>query len=159
MNGSRIKDVFAGLGKIIALADIGAADASGCKAHLVATLQQFGQQAGGAEQFDDFARVVIPLQTRMQPTVAALDRVAVLARASAADYLRVIGAELGQPAAAATSSILDALKASMIAASLTVAPSGAFASYFASAFGYTGFPTSGDPEIEDAWVSSEVVIV
>jgi hypothetical protein len=159
MNAQRIKEVFAGFGKIIKLADIGAADASGCKAHLVGTLQQFGQQAGGAEQFDDFIKVVIPLETRMQPTVAALDRVGVLAKASADAYVRIIGAELGQPTNAATASILDALADDMVAASLAVAPSGAFFNYFLRAFGYGDLPTSGSPAIEDAWVTSEVVTV
>jgi hypothetical protein len=155
---TRIKEIFAGMGKLIRLADLGAADASGCKAHLVATLQQFGAQAGGADYYDDFARVVIPLQTRMQPAIAALDRVAALARASADAYLRVIGPELGQASGASTAAILDALAASMTSAALAVYPSGAFFNYFRDAFAYDGFPTSPTPGIDDGWVTSNVVI-
>src|SRR3954453_10851354 len=113
MTGARINEVFKGFGKFIRLADVGAADASGVKAHMVATLQQFGQQAGGADYYDDLMTVVVPLETRVQPTVAALDRLATQAKAAVENYVRVIGSELGQPATATMAAILDGLKAHM----------------------------------------------
>src|SRR5437660_3233794 len=83
MTNGRIIDVFKGLGKLIRLGAIGLADASGVKAHMVATLQQFGRQDGDSEQYDDYLKVVVPLETRVQPTIAAMERIPALAKASA----------------------------------------------------------------------------
>ena len=157
MIDTRIKEIWAGLGKIIRLANMGANDAADIKSHMVATLQQFGHQGGSAEQYDDFIKVVVPLETRVQPTIAAIERIPALAKTSAEQYVRVLGAELNQAPTASTSAILDAFKASMIANAQTIAPSGgAFYNYFAANFGYSAFPTSATPSIPDSWITSAV---
>src|SRR5258706_6636542 len=127
----RIREIWAGFGKLIKLSTFGTTAATEAKAIAVATLQQFGSQAGEAEQFDDYLKVVVPLESRVQPTIATMERLPALAKTSADAYLRVLGAELNQSPTAATSAILDALKAAMIANSETIAPSGGgFYNYF-----------------------------
>ena len=157
MDAARIKEIWAGLGKLVKLAEVGAADASGVRAHMVGTLQQFGRQAGGADYYDDMMQVVIPLETRVQPSIAAIDRIGTLAKASAEAYVRVLGSELGQASGASTATILAAFKASMVAASVTIYPSGKFWNYFASNFGYAEFPAALPPTVPEAWVTTSVV--
>jgi hypothetical protein len=158
MTSARIIEIFKGIGKIIKLSDLGVADASGVKAQMVATVQQFGAQAGGADYWDDYTQVVGPLQERMKPTVAALDRIPAVAKASVEAYLRTIAPELNQSASASTTAILDALKAQMVAAGRTIAPSGnQFYNYFRNNFGYAALPTSGTPNIPDSWITISIV--
>jgi hypothetical protein len=158
MNSDRINEVFQGLGKFIKLAEIGAAYASGVKVHMVATLQQFGQQVGGADYYDDLISVVIPLETRTQPTVAALERVPNVAKAAVESYLRTMAPEVNAATTASFASILTNLKNDMAAAGHTVYPSGTLFNYFNNNFGFTGFPTSNTPTIPNDWVSSDVII-
>jgi hypothetical protein len=158
MTGTRIQHVFKLFGKFIKLAEIGAAHASGIKVHAVATSDQFGQQGGGIDQYDPMIRVVIPLEQRTQPTVAALERMPVQVKASAEGYLRAIGAEMGQPATSSVATYLNALKAQMELQGQTILPSGTFWSYFRDSFGFSAFPTSPAPTIPDSWVSSVVIV-
>ncbi len=120
MTGPRIQHVFKLFGKFIKLDEIGVADASGLKSHMVATSDQFGQQGGGLDLYDDLTTVVMPLTTRMQATASALDRVPTLAKATAEVYVKVIGSEIGQPATASAATILNALKAQMALAGQTI---------------------------------------
>lgn len=52
------------------LAEIGTADASGIKSHLVNTVAQIGHQTGGIELLDDLTNVIVPLNTRVQGVAA-----------------------------------------------------------------------------------------
>jgi hypothetical protein len=155
MTGARISEVFKSFGKLIKLDEIGQADASGLKSALVANMQQFAAQPGN--DYDDLTTVVVPLTTRMQAAAGALDRVPAYVKASAEIYVRVIGSEMGQPAAASAATILNALKAQMAVAGQTIAPSGKFWNYFSTNFGFTTFPTSGTPNIPDAWITTSIV--
>ena len=158
MTSARINEIFKGLGKMLYLSNLGVADASGVKAAMVATVQQFGAQVGGTDLYDDVIGVVVPLQTRVQPTVNALDRIPSLAKASVESYLRVVGSELGMSATATVTSILDALKTQMQAAGRTIAPSGnQFYNYFLNNFGYAALPTNVSPNIPDSWITVSIV--
>lgn len=158
MTSARINEVFKGLGKILYVSNLGVADASGVKAAMVATLQQFGAQAGGTDYYDDVMSVVVPFQTRVQPTVSALDRVPNLAKASVDTYLRVVGSELGVSPSATFTNILDALKTRMQANGRTIAPSGSqFFNYFQNNYGYAALPVSGTPNIPDSWITVSIV--
>jgi hypothetical protein len=158
MTGPRIQHIFKLFSKMIRLAEIGVADASGLKSHMVAVSDQFGQQGGGLDLYDDLTTVVMPLTTRIQAAAAALDRVPTLAKASAEIYVRVIGSEIGEPATASPATILNALKAQMALAGQTIYPSGTVWNYFNSNFAFNQFPTSLTPSIPDSWVSSVVIV-
>src|SRR3954451_24821887 len=115
MTDDRIIDVWLAFGKLINLGTAAAAQAEDMKDALTNALRQFGRQDGdGADLYDDMIRVVVPLETRVQPTVTAMQRLPSIAKASMEAYIRVLGDELGLPANAQPSSILDALKAAML---------------------------------------------
>src|SRR5688572_20067327 len=156
MTSQRIAEFWKLAGKLVRLAEIGAADASGIKSHLVNTTAQFGLHTGGTELYDDMINVVVPLQTRVSAVAGSLDRVSSLVKASMDAYLRAVGAELSQPSSASVTQLLTALAANMASASGTIAPSGKFYSYFQSKNGFTGFPTSATPIYSDDLITTVV---
>lgn len=155
MTGTRIQEVFKGFGKFARLAEIGVASASGIRAHVLATHQQFGQQTGGT--YDDITRVVVPLVTNMRPVEQAIDRVLSQAKVAADAYLRTIGNEMNQPATASSAAILNALKLNMVATSQTIAPSGKVWNYFQQTYGVIDLPTSNTPSLPDSIVTTSIV--
>lgn len=159
MDDNRIIDIWLGFGKIINLSTAAAAQTSAVQTAVTNTLRQFGRQDGdGADLYDDMLKVVVPLETRVQPTVAAMARIPSLAKATMEAYFRVLGDELGLPVNAQTSSILNAIRDDMAEQGETIYPSGALFNYFQATQGYSGFPTSLAPTIPDAWISSDVII-
>jgi hypothetical protein len=157
MTSQRIGEFWKLAGKLVRLAEIGAADASGIKTHLVNTVAQFGHQTGGIELFDHLTNVIVPLNTRVQGVAGSLDRVPAVCKASMDAYLRAIASELFQPASASLPALLTALAARMAPASGSIAPSGKFYSYFQANYGFTGFPTSGSPTYADSLITTTVV--
>ena len=142
MTSQRIGEFWKLAGKLVRLAEIGAADASGLKSHLVSTTAQFGLHTGGNALHDDVTTVIVPLHVRVSAVAGSLDRVGVLVKGSMDAYLRAIGSELNLPAAASLLQLLTTLAGHMTTASGTIAPSGKFYNYFQSRYGFAGFPTS-----------------
>lgn len=158
MTGQRISEFWKFAGKLVKLADIGAADASGIKTHIVNTVSQFGQQTGGGQElYDDLVTVVVPLQTRVQAVAGSLDRVPALVKASVESYLRAVAPELSQPATASPLALMTTLAAQMVSASGTITPSGRFWNYFRDGWGFSGFPASGSPTYPDSLITSVIV--
>ena len=159
MDDNRIIDIWLGFGKIINLSTAAAAQTSAVQTAVTNTLRQFGRQDGeDSDLYDDMIKVVVPLETRVQPTVAAMACIPSLAKATMEAYFRVLGDELGLPVNAQTSSILNAVRDGMLAEGEAIYPSGVLFNYFQATHGYSGFPTSLAPTIPDEWISSDVII-
>ena len=157
MNSTRVSEVMKFTGKLCRLAEIGVADASGVKSHMVNTAAQFSQQTGGVDLFDPLVRVVVPLQTRVQGIAGSLDRIPALVKATAESYLRTIADELNQPESATIPALLAALAGQMTATGGSIAPSGKFWTFFQSNWGYSGFPSSGSPTYADSLITTTIV--
>lgn len=157
MNEQRIAEFWALAGKLIKLADIGVADASGVKSHMVNTAAQFASQTGGQELYDDLVTTVIPLQTRVNAVVGSLERVPALVKGSMDSYLRAVASELGVSASASLPTILGAMASKMTAAGHTIAPSGRLFNYFASGWGFSSFPTAAEPTLSDDLITTTII--
>lgn len=158
MTGARLIEFWKMTAKLVKLADIGAANASGVKSHLINTSAQFGLHTGGTDLYDDLVTVVVPLQERVRPVADSLDRVTALVKASVESYLRSITVELAQPATAPVTTIMSALAANMQAVGGSIAPSGGrLWMFFKDNWGFSGFPTSGSPTYPETWVTTNIV--
>ena len=158
MTSQRLTEFWKLAGKLVKLADLGAADGSGLKVHLVNTLSQFGLQTGGVELYDDMMTVIVPLETRVQGVAGSLDRVSSLVKASMESYLRAVAPELSQPATASPVTLLGAIATRMSAVGGSIAPSGnRFWTYFRDGWGFTGFPTNASPTYPDSYVTTSIV--
>lgn len=157
MTSQRLSEYWKLAGKLVKLADLGTANASGVKVHMINTAAQFGLHTGGQDLYDDLTTVIVPLQTRVQAVAGSLDRVSALVKSSTEAYLRAVAPELSQSPSAAPPVLLTALAARMTAASSSIAASGRFWNYFKDNWGFTGFPTSGSPTYPDSLVTTNVV--
>lgn len=157
MTSERIEEIFKNIGKVIRLGEIGAADASGIKTHMVHTVKQFADNAGADDLYDDLASYITPFNQRVAPVVAALERLEGIGTTTVQSYLRVIAPELDEPANAPAATVLSSLAARMTANSMTIAPSGAFWNYFHQRFAFASFPSAPSPTIPDNWITTTII--
>src|SRR4051794_19746627 len=130
MTINRIYELFTVFGKLLMLDNIGDDYAAGAKAHLIATERQWVAASGSADPYRELTTFFSPLVRSSMPVTQALDRVATIAKSAMDNYVRAVGPELGQDQTAAPATILNALMSSMQASAQTVAPSGAFWTWF-----------------------------
>jgi len=156
MDSTRIQNLFRVFGKLVRLDELGDVYASGIKAHAVASEQQHAAADDAADPYGELTLFVAPLVRTVVPVAQALDRIGMIAKSAADNFIRVVGPELGQPSNAAPATILNALKTAMQASSQTVHPSGKFFLWFRDTYGVS-LPMNDPSSISDNWVTTTIV--
>lgn len=157
MDQARLDFIWTQCGKVIRLAEVGVAAASGLKDHAVAMAAQFSREAGGPDDWAPISTYVVPLTQRLAPIVNSLERIDVVAKASMESFLRTLTPELGLSSSASTSTVLDELADRMNALSYTIQPSGRLWGWWRDAYAFDGFPTSGSPDVTDDIVTTIIL--
>lgn len=156
MTAERIQELFKTLGKLVFIDQLGRGQAADLKAAIVALQQQHAAAVGTSDQYAALQLFVSPAVANSRPIVQALDRLALVARGAAENFIRSLAGELGQSSALSATSLLSALRQEMVDESQSVLADGLFHTYCMSKWGIA-LPTAAvTPTIADTLVTVEL---